>query len=373
MCPDLCSESRFCFDGILTLHYSCLSKRLDRIPFLSDSLNADIMPRMHLPTDIDIDAPDVFTERVLRTRLAQFWRNYGPDKSSEYNAIAAEERYESFCSTFLQTIPPVFALQPDKQWDKRLPTLPMQRQLLHMAIFESLCWNFKPVLFQKPEEVQHLPEYKQILTSHNKRALTVAALNLLQGVSALHMMMGGSHTRFAGIIVPIFEAAVPLLCLCADKNFPGAIAEGRSQTMKTDPLGVGISNVTRAECMQAAHDALSCLQTLAEVSDMAETGARTLARLIGVVDSSPPLAQVYGGSSEGADFLTQTSPVVMQTSEAWSCDQMQDYVTGDSRSNLPFGNTICAEVGGANWEEVFWNLPDSFGPEDFGLLGAGYL
>lgn len=368
MCPDLCSESHVCFDGILTLQNSCVSKLLDRIPFLSDSLSADIMPRMHLPTDIYIgaDAPDVFTERVLRTRLARFWRNYGPDKSSEYNAIAAEERYESFCSTFLQTMPPVFALQPDKQWDERLPTLPMQRQLLHMAIFESLSWNFKPVLFQKPEQVKHLPEYKQILTSHNKRALAVAALNLLEGVSALHMMMGGSHTRFAGIIVPIFEAAVPLLCLCADKNFPGDIAEGRTQTMKTDPLGVGISNVTRAECMQAAHDALSCLQTLAEVSNMAETGARTLARLIGVVDSSPPLAQVYGDSSEAAD-------VVMQTSEAWSCDQMQEYVTGDSRADLPFGNTICAEVGGPNWEEVFWNLPDSFGPEEFGLLEAGHL
>jgi len=292
---------------------------------------------MHLLPDVNIgaDAPDVFTERVLRAQLAQFWRSHGPAKGSEYDAIAAEERYESFCSTFLQTMPPVFALQPDKQWDERLPALPMQRQLLHIAIFEFLCWNFRPALLQKPDQVKHLPGYKQILIPHNKKALAVAALNLLEGVSTLHMMMGGSHTRFAGIIVPIFEGAVPLLCLCADKSFPGDIAEGRSHTMKTDPLGVGISNVTRAECMQAARDALSCLQTLAEVSNMAEVGARTLARLISRVDrvdSSLPLAQVYGDSSGAADG-------VMQAFEAWNCDQMREYAMRGSQVDFPFGNT----------------------------------
>ncbi|KAK3178714.1 hypothetical protein OEA41_000851 [Lepraria neglecta] len=346
---------------------SCLSKRLDRIPFLPDGLSADIMPRMHLLPDIDIgaDTPDVFTERVLRAQLARFWRSHGPAKGSKYDAIAAEERYESFCSTFLQTMPPVFALQPDKQWDELLPTLPMQRQLLHMAIFEFLCWNFRPTLLQKPDQVKHLPGYKQILISHNKKALAVAALNLLEGVSTLHMMMGGSHTRFAGIIVPIFEAAVPLLCLCADKSFPGDITEGLSHTMKPDPLEVGISNVTRAECMQAARDALSCLQTLAEVSKMAEVGARTLARLIGSVDSSPPLAQVYGDSSGAAD-------AVMQASEAWSCDQMREYAMRGSQADIPFGNTGCAEVG-PNWEEVLRDLTGSFGLEENGFLEAGHL
>ena len=117
-------------------------------------------------------------------------------------------------------MPPVFALQPDKQWDERLPTLPMQRQLLHMAIFESLCWNFRPTLLQGLDQLKHLPVYKQILVSHNKRAVSVAALKLLEGASTLHMMMGGSHTRYAGIIIPAFEAAVPLLCLCADDTFP---------------------------------------------------------------------------------------------------------------------------------------------------------
>lgn len=140
------------------LIYSCLSKCLDRIPFLPDTLSEDFMPQMRLipDTEIGTDVPDVFTERVLRTQLAQFWRNHGSSKDSEYNAIAAEEKYEKFCVDFLQNMPPAFALQPDKQWDTHLPTLPMQRQLLHNAIFEHLCWNFRPVLFQRSDQAQHL-------------------------------------------------------------------------------------------------------------------------------------------------------------------------------------------------------------------------
>ncbi|KAK3933640.1 hypothetical protein QBC46DRAFT_401584 [Diplogelasinospora grovesii] len=349
---------------------SCLSKRLDRIPFLPDGLSADIMPRMRLLPDIDIeaDAPDVFTERLLRAQLARFWRCHSPPRGSEYDAIAAEERYEKFGSTFLQNMPPAFALEPDKQWDERLPKLPMQRQLLHIAIFEFLCWNFRPTLLQQPDQVNLFPGYKQILIAHNKRALAVAALNLLQAVSTLHMLMGGSHTRFPGIIVPTFEAAVPLLCLCADQSFPGDIAEGRSHTigMKTDPLGVRVSNVTRAECMQAARDALSSLQNLAEVSNMAEVGAWTLARLIGRVDSSPPLAQQVYGDANGA------GDVAMQAAEAWNFDHMREYPLGGSQADFSFGNTGCAELG-PNWEEVLRDLTGSSGLEEIGIVEGGHL
>ncbi|RDW72890.1 hypothetical protein BP6252_06797 [Coleophoma cylindrospora] len=345
---------------------SCLSKRLDRIPFLPDDLSADMMPRMHLLSNNDIEthAPDVFAERAVRTQLAQFWRRYGLAQGFEYDAIAAEEKYEIFCSTFLPTIPSVFALQqPDKQWDERLPTLPMQRQMLHMAIFEFLCWNFRPVLLQKPDLVKGLPEYKQILILHNKKALAVAALKLLEGVFSLHKMMGGSHTRFAGIIVPIFEAAVPLLCLCADKSFPGDLAEGRSHTMKTDLLGAGISNVTRAECLQAARAALSCLQRLAEISKMAEVGAQTLTRLVGTVESAPSHAQGYGDSSGAAD-------VVIQPSATWSCGPMQEYAMGGCQANFSSSGTGSAEIG-PSWEEVLLDFTGNFELDEIGFLEAG--
>ena len=83
--------------------------------------------------------------------------------------------------------------------------------------------------------------------------------------------------------------------------------------MKLDPLEVGISNMTRAECMQSAHRALSCLQTLAEVSDIAEVGVQTLARLIGRVNGWPPLPQVN-------EYLNRAADMVMQASEARSSE-----------------------------------------------------
>lgn len=347
------------------LFYSCLSKRLDRIPFLPDTLSEDFMPRMRLlpNTEIGTDVPDVFTERVLRAQLAQFWRNHGSARDSEYDAIAAEERYEKFCVDFLQKMPPAFALQPDKQWDARLPTLPMQRQLLHNAIFEHLCWNFRPVLFQRSDQIQHLPRYKQILITHNKQALAAASLVLLEGVSNLHHMMGGSHTRFSGIIVPTFEAAVPLLCLYADKNFPEEIApDSPSQiSIELDPIGNGIRHLTRTKCKQAAQHALDCLQNLAEVSNLAETGARTLARLIHGIESSPPYTESYGDSSNIAfDLATQTS-------EDWSYGEVQEYALGDSQALLNYDDGQCRDIG-PSWEEMLQDLNGSFLPGEFGSL-----
>ncbi|KAL8893612.1 MAG: hypothetical protein Q9192_005097 [Flavoplaca navasiana] len=339
---------------------SCLSKRLERIPFLSDGLSAHVMPQMHLRPDIDVraDAPDLFTERVLRAQLAQFWRSHSPTKGLEYDPMGAEERYESFCSTFLASMPSVFALQPDKQWDERLPTLPMQRQLLHIAIFESLCWNFTPTLLQQADQDRQLLGYKRILILHNKQALAVAGLNLLQSVSALHAMMGGSHTRFASIIVPIFEAAVPLLCLCADESFPGDTGGGRSHTLKTDPLGASITHLSRAGCMQAARDALSRLQTLAEVSDLAEVGARTLSRLMERVNSSSPVAGNFGSSHRAAD-------AVMQLSEPWSCNQLQEYDVEGFQGQSLLNNDLYTNVNW-NWEEMMRDLTGSIEVEDIG-------
>ena len=119
--------------------------------------------------------------------------------------------------------------------------------------------------------------------------------------------------------------------------------------MKTDPLRVGIGKLTRAECMQAARDALSCLQNLAEVSSLAEVGAQILARLISKVDSSPPLAEVYGKQTGVAD-------VGMQASEVWSCDQMREYAVKGSQGDFSFDNSgFYAEVG-PSWEEALQGI-----------------
>lgn len=290
------------------------------------------MPRMHLVPDIDdANAPEEFTERVLQARLANFWRSFSPRKGAEYDVIVAEERYERFCSEFLATLPSAFALQPNKEWDERLPKLPLQRQVLHTTIFDSLCHNFRPALLQDPSHVQCLPKYKQVLMSSQRKALAVAALNTLRGVSATHAMMGGSHTRYASIIFATFEAAVLLVYLCLDQEFPGEGGDSHPIEIKADPLAAGMINVTRDECTKAADKALGRLRTLAMVSNMAEVGARTLARLIGMATRSPVVAQVIEAPT--------------QVAEAWSSVQLPEY-----SSPTDFFSVAASDISSSSWE-----------------------
>jgi hypothetical protein len=258
-----------------------LSRQLDRIPFLPATLEPGNLPRMHLAPNLDDDnAPEAFSERLLQARLAGFWQRFPPTLNAEYDVTAAEERYEQFCSEFLATLPAVFALEPSDQWDEQLRRLPIQRQILHIAIFESLCQNYRRLLFCGTTQVQDLPAYKQVLLLSQKKALAVAALKVLEEVSKLHAKLGGSHTRFPGIVLPTFEAAVLLISVCEDAEFPASSVDGPFHTQRLDPLGSGTRYLSRKRCVQATRDALARLRTLAEVSTMAEEGANALFRLL---------------------------------------------------------------------------------------------
>ncbi|KAH6694898.1 hypothetical protein BKA61DRAFT_257048 [Leptodontidium sp. MPI-SDFR-AT-0119] len=271
---------------------SLLSRQIDSIPFLPASFSLEHLPRIHLALDIGADAPEPFLERSLQARLAGFWRSFIPRQGAEYDATVAEERYEKFCTEFLTTLPPIFALEPNKEWDERLVRLPLQRQMLHIAIFDSLCYNFRPVLLREPSQVQSLPAYKKVLLASQKKALAVAALSVLEGVANLHTMLGGSHTRFAGIVFSTFEAALLLGALCMDGDFPGqhedAYHRGAPGKLDIDPLGSGKSRLTWDRCFQASHQALARLRILAAISKMAEVGAGTLARLLAKVKAPNP-------------------------------------------------------------------------------------
>lgn len=254
---------------------------------------------MRLGSDVnDAHGLEEFTERILQIRLANFWRSMGPALGSTYDVIFAEERYEKLCSEFLTTLPSAFALQPNKQWDERLPMLAKQREILFISIFESLCYNFRPAILQ---DASHLPKYKQVLLSSQQKALAVAALYVLEGVSRLHSLIGGSQTRYTGIIQPTFEAAVLLVSLCMDQSFLGDVESHSSSVTKVDPLRAGMANLTRAGCMKAIRDALSLLQMLAEVSNMADVGAQSLAKLIRKVAKQPTGASEIEKPSKPGD------------------------------------------------------------------------
>ena len=113
----------------------------------------------------------------------------------------------------------------------------------------------------------------------------------MDGVTQLHSLLGGCHTRFAVLIFSIFEAAVLLVYLCVGPIFPKecqhqqAPRSGALNT-KTDPLQAGINNVTRHGCIQAVQGALTRLRMLAEVSSMADVGASTLTQLLSIASGT---------------------------------------------------------------------------------------
>ncbi|KAI0417790.1 hypothetical protein F5X98DRAFT_386851 [Xylaria grammica] len=297
---------------------SVLSFRMDHIPLFPNRLQAGSMPRMHLVPEVEnsADAPDVFAERILQVQLVDFWKKQSLTTGPEYDVLAAQERYDRFCAEFLLAMPPAFSLEPDTQWDSRLPKLRLQRQILQIAIFDSLCYNFRPALLQDPTQIGLLPGYKQVLLASHKKALASAALKVLERVSILHNMIGESHTRYPGIIIPTFEAAVPLLCLCADAEFPGETIDASLTTGTLHPLSTTMANLTRNECVQAIKGAVERLQVFAELSKMAEAGARALASLIARIEFPSTQARQQNNTMGAID-------PTMELVDAWKEEQME--------------------------------------------------
>lgn len=234
---------------------------------------------MHLVTNsdhvnVDSGAPEIFTERLMQLQLARFWRSSGSRRNTEYDPTQAEQRYENFCAEYLPSLPPAFALKPDTKWDKYLPKLAMQRQLLYIGVFDSICWNFRPLLLLKPSQIACLAPYKQVLLQSQMEVLAIAALKELEAISALYSMFDCCHTRFGAIIFNTFEASVLLLTLCTHTDFPVDNEDNSGHI-----LGLKVGRLTRKQVIQAAEKGLDRLQMLAEVSDMAAAGARTLAQL----------------------------------------------------------------------------------------------
>ncbi|KAH8728601.1 hypothetical protein GQ44DRAFT_608737 [Phaeosphaeriaceae sp. PMI808] len=328
---------------------SVYSRQLDRMPFFPTILSLDVLPRMHLAPDFNNNAPEAYSERLLQLRLANFWREAMPQQDTNYDPTAAEERYERFCTEFLATLPSVFALEPNEQWDEQLHRLPFQRQILHIATFGSLCRNFRGLLFQNHAQIKILPGYKQALLSSQKKALAAAALEVLHGVSKLHAMLGGSHTRFPGIVFPTFEAAVLLVAICRDLTFP-THGGGHAHTLSIDPLGSGKLHVTRDRCLQVAEDALKRLQALAEVSAMAERGALTLSVLLGN-NGAPNLdAELSAPSSKQNTQDKRTSsdsviwPSSIETPSSLDLGSMSDFLFTSPADISPSWDLLVANL-----------------------------
>ncbi|KAF9770166.1 hypothetical protein IL306_012316 [Fusarium sp. DS 682] len=165
------------------------------------------------------------------------------------------------------------------EWDELVPALPLQRQLLHINIYSFVSINFRGALMQDTSQDRYLPPYKQVLLSSQLSFLASVALKALDCTHTLHAMMGGSQTRCPVLITTLFEMALILACLSARPDAPGN-NESHRAAVGENQIGISTEAPTQERCMQALHKALEGLQMLADVSDMAEIGARRLEELM---------------------------------------------------------------------------------------------
>lgn len=326
---------------------SLLSRQLDRNYIYPYCLNPENMPRMHLGPHVEGNKDlDEFTERLLQARLANFWKSARVDCNNGHDLVGAEERYERFCNEYLANLPSAFALKPNMQWDTQFPILAKQRELLHISIFESLCYNFRSTLLQNLRQAQNLPEYKQVLLLTQRRRLAVVALHVLTSASALHVLISGSQTRLPEIIRPTFEAAVLLVNVYLDQSLFEEMSSKRYNPSKIDPLEAGMASLTRGECISAIRDALARLQIMREVSHMAKITAQALSQLLQrTINGSMPV-------QTGARPSHLANEVSGQSNNNSTNRDLP--ASSESRRGLLPGTTMASdlEYSDMNWEEL---------------------
>ncbi|KAL3447615.1 hypothetical protein BJX65DRAFT_89624 [Aspergillus insuetus] len=265
-----------------------LSRSLDRVPFLDLKFCTTSLPRMQLTSShLGSYLVEPFAERLAEARLVKFSTSLPTSPHSTYDCNVAEERYERFCTGFLPTIPEPFALGHHTQshWaEEDSTTGTRQRELLHLALYEYILLNFRPLLSMSNSSVQELPKYKQALLRQHRTILARTALGMLHCTTTLHSLLGQCHTRLSLITFHTFEAATVLVCLLLSQTSELIYTTdegGVGQTCPADPLSSLTPDASPANCLRAVQDAQSLLDVLAQGSPLADVGSRNLARLVG--------------------------------------------------------------------------------------------
>lgn len=248
---------------------------------MPDAMATEIRAQARLMTLNEHPAPPVPIEWILQFQLADFWRQLDLPQGACYDVIESENIYQRFCKEFLATLPPAFSMDPNQCLGGSSPDCIKQRQMIRIAILDSICWNFRSSLFLGRDYMQIVPTFKQVLLSSQRRLLGAAALALLDAISELHDSLGTTHTRFLSITIHTFESAVLLGCLCLFPDFPG-VAEGAASGSDTEPdvLNLNRATITRDRCIDAIFGALTRLKILADVNSVADDGAKTLETLL---------------------------------------------------------------------------------------------
>jgi hypothetical protein len=337
------------YNGITLTHIrSQLSRQLDVAPaFVEHPTMGMFGLEKHLVSRNALQVPHPFTERALQTELCRFWRSF--DHTS-YDLVEAEERYERFTLEFLANLPPAFSLYPDLRYDDYCPKLALQRKTFHIAVYESICSNFRPVMGAKWEDKQHLPPYKRVLLHSQKTLLATVALKLATTVGEFYCLLGAKYTRSVNIVFYTFEAAVLLGCLCLDLDLPEYFQRPVGIMDLAENDGAVIS---KQMCVQHIKTALARLEVLAEVSVMAEAGAQSLSKLLDRVQISIAMPEdgnvTYMAEDAACSFLDVTdldftlrSPLETPVDDDFSPITLEDMTSNEGISELEYTHSLAS-------------------------------
>ena len=252
----------------------------------------------------DADAPHVTMERILSSRLIQFWfsiRPVTPNQESAYDPAYVEELYEKLCQEYVARLPPAFAFEdPDTRWDQKLPVLPRQRLMLRISVLVIVCQLFRPLLLLDLVQIRAMPQYKRSLVLSQRGQLVNTANSLLDSVSSLHDLMGGVQTRYFLISFYTFEPAVILGMHIMSVNLAAeALREAQSSSRESsnrlwsspaaafeavDRIHADQSSIER--CRRYIKNAYEKLDMLKEVNIIAMTGVRELGHMLARLDGA---------------------------------------------------------------------------------------
>ena len=312
-----------------------MSAVLDRWPRIPEDRCTIPYPTMQLSTNSDmLNAPDVFTERLLQVRLARIgfsesWSS--PGREQGYDMHFIEAKYMRWHTEFILTLPPAFSLEKsDQQWDELVPNMKKRRQILHLTIYALISNNHRLVLRLTKNEIQALPANEMKLAYQHRMRFVDNTLNLLNSLSEFHKLLGGSQTRIFVLSFYTFEAAMQLgmhmlsLSSIEDlyEDFHTASSSLLHPTVFDGHSGPLITDYwKKALCLQRISEAFERLRLLGEVSIIARIGVCKLSKMFAKIQSlyseDTPSHSEIGNTGSTVDSMTY-SPA------EWMLNQVQD-------------------------------------------------
>lgn len=271
-------------------HNRFMSITLGRWPLIPDQICTVTLPEEDLGTETLFDGdedrpPSVFCERNLQIQLSKIGidilQSNDGKPSPDPNVISAN--MEKIKTELLDKLPPAFRIaDAEEKWDKKVPHLKRKREMFRISVFACICMLLRPMMIV---ETQPLSPSDRVLVAKHRLTLADAAMEMLESVGRLHMLMGGKESRFFPLSFFTLEPATILgMCLMSPNGNSKSSKPGSMSAKGSTSLLAHADQDRWQRAYKSLQDAAARLQLLSEVSSIARTGLKVLRRLMSRVD-----------------------------------------------------------------------------------------